>query len=375
MEQIQDVIKVDPSSFGIEETKANELMGNLPQIMGERAELAKQYDEVIRMNVDDPQTSVIAKKLRLLIRDNRTKGILVWHKTSKDFFLKGGQFVDAIRRKEEAVNERMEETLEKIEKHAEIKRQEEIKALRETRMKALEPYGVENTEHLNIGELKEEVWQKFFDGVVAAHADKVEAERKAEEERIAKEKADEEERKRMRAENERLKKMFTLGLNWDGKQFVFRDINFHWSDLVCLSDSQFEEAFDGAKKRKEQIDLEEKQESDRIKAKADEERKEAEIQRKATEFKLAAERAERERLEKLERDRLAEEARIKAEAELAAKKAAAAPDREKLLAFVKTLQQLEVPTVGTPEAAQITEAIKVMIVKMTTYIQDKAQTI
>jgi colicin import membrane protein len=351
----QEIIEVNPSSFGIEEGKANELMGNLPQIIGERAELAKQYDEVIRMDVDNPETSTIAKKLRLLIRDNRTKGIAVWHKTSKDFFLKGGQFVDAIKRKEEAVNERMEETLEKIEKHAEIKRQEEIKALRETRLKILEPYGVENAEHLNIGELREEVWQKFFDGVVASHNAKMEAERKAEEDRIAKEKAEAEERERVRLENERLKKMSTLGLNWDGEQFVFRDINFHWSDLVCLSDSEFDAAFEGAKKRKEQIDFEETQEKESLKA------------------KLAAERAERERLQKLEHDRMLAEVKANADAVEAAKRAAAAPDRDKLLAFVQSIRGLTVPEVTTPEAAQITGGIRTMIGKMAAYIEEKAQ--
>lgn len=114
-------LTVNPVEFGIEENQANEMIGNLPQIKNERIVFETQYNEIIQMDIENSQTSKKARELRLLIQKNRTQGINVWHKNAKDYFLKGGQFVDAIKRVEVEVNERMETALEEIEKHQEIK--------------------------------------------------------------------------------------------------------------------------------------------------------------------------------------------------------------------------------------------------------------
>jgi hypothetical protein len=174
---------INPNEFGIEEKKANELYGNLPQLKTERDELEAQFNEVIKMDIEAPETWKKARKLRLLIQKNRTKGINVWHKTTKDFFLKGGQFVDAIKRKEVAVNERMERDLEQIEKHEEILRQKKISELQEKRVKELLPY-FENAEEISLGEMESDVWQAYY---------------------VAKKKAYEEEQERIRLEEEQRK--------------------------------------------------------------------------------------------------------------------------------------------------------------------------
>src|SRR5699024_3889200 len=115
---------VKAEDFGIEKKQEKDLMGNLPQIKKERETLEAQYSEVVKLDVDNPESSKKARELRLLIRKNRTKGIDVWHKNAKEFFLKGGQFVDAIKRKEIEVNQRMEENLLEIEEYAERKEAE-----------------------------------------------------------------------------------------------------------------------------------------------------------------------------------------------------------------------------------------------------------
>jgi hypothetical protein len=48
----------------------------------------------------------------------------------------------------------------------------------------------------------------------------------------------------------RTEKLLALGLTYDGQQLVYQDINFHWTDLVCMSDAQFDKAYEGAVKRK-----------------------------------------------------------------------------------------------------------------------------
>ncbi len=52
---------------------------------------------------------------------------------------------------------------------------------------------------------------------------------------------------------DRARRLMGLGLNYNGKEFVYRDINFHHSDLLCMTDEEFEKAFEGASKRKQQI--------------------------------------------------------------------------------------------------------------------------
>ena len=179
-----EIIKVNPEEYGIEAKKASELTGNLPQIKSERDILSQRYEEVVKMDIENPETAKIARELRLKIRDNRTKGIDVWHKTTKDFFLKGGQFVDAIKRVEIAVNQRMEENLESIEKYFENKEKERKAKLNEERLSILEPYSEFVAFGINFGEISEEEFTKILNGSKLQFEAKLEEERKAEEERL-----------------------------------------------------------------------------------------------------------------------------------------------------------------------------------------------
>lgn len=323
MNRTTEIVKVNPSEYGIEESKANELVGNLPQIIAERELLSAQYDEVVRMDIESPQTAIRANELRKLIKNNRTKGIEVWHKTTKDYFLKGGQFVDAIKRKEVAENERMENALEEIENYADKKEAERKESLRVARLEELKPYSEFVPFGINLGDLLEDGYQKVFNGAKLqmeakleaerkAEAERIEAERKAEEERIAKEKKDAEEREAQRLENERLKKE--------------------------------------AEKREKEIELERKANEkklaeERAKAKAEADRIEAENQ-----AKLKAEREAKAKIEKELQDK--KDAELKAEndrkeAELKAKKEAEklakAPIKKQLLAWVESFE-IEIPS-------------------------------
>ena len=50
---------------------------------------------------------------------------------------------------------------------------------------------------------------------------------------------------------ERITRLSDLGLLFDGKyeSFVYEDINFHWTDIVCMSNEQFDKAYEGAVNR------------------------------------------------------------------------------------------------------------------------------
>ncbi len=163
---------------GIEPQKANELLGNLPQIQAERQVLIEQYNEVLKLDINNISTSKKASEVRKMIKDNRTKGILVWHKTTKEYFLTGGKFVDAVKNKEEAINERMEETLEQIEKHFEIQEAKRKQELKDKRSKELSEY-TENPSIYPLGEMQEKDFEELKEGLKLQKQAKIEAERKA----------------------------------------------------------------------------------------------------------------------------------------------------------------------------------------------------
>jgi len=271
------------SEFGIEKDKIPNLVGDLPQIQSERAEFQKQYDEVIKMDIENPQTSKIARELRIKIKDNRTKGILVWHKRSKDYFLKGGQFVDAIRRKEEAINERMEESLEEIEKYLEKKIAKEKEILKENRISQIRMYSEFVPFGIDFAEISDEEFKKVFNGARLQYEADLLEKQKVEEERL---------------ENERIEKIAhqnEMALlpykhyiqNWDNivfRSLIQEEVNILIKDAIKERDRVQKES-EEAKKRAEEAE-----------SKMKEERLKAERERQEIENKLKKEREENEKL-------------------------------------------------------------------------------
>lgn len=350
---MSNLLKVNPSEFGIEESKQKELIGNLPQILSERDAFQPQYDEIIRLDIEHAETSKRAKELRKLIKDNRTKGIEVWHKTTKDYFLKGGQFVDAIRRKEVAVNEQWEEKLEIIEKHAEIKEANRIALLQSEREKQLAQYGVVGVP--NLGTMQDQVWVNFLAGSKANYEAELESLRKAEEERLAKEKAESEERERIRLENERLK-------------------------------AEAEERERQIKAEREKVESERKAAEEAARIERENLEAIARKERQEAEAKLKKEREERERIEaeikaKAEAERKAKEAeslRIAAEEKAKAdaeRKVKAAPDKEKLFNLAKSIGLIELPELKSEEAKKILSDAKGLLEKVSNFINEKTNQI
>ena len=98
-----------------------------------------------------------------------------------------------------------------------------------------------------------------------------------------KEKEEEEESKRSETlRGEREEKLKSLGLIFDGEQYAYKDINFHWQELLTMEVNEFDKQFDGAKKRMEVIRAEETAEAEKIEAQrvADNKKFEAENEKK-----------------------------------------------------------------------------------------------
>lgn len=119
-------LEVRPEQFSLDLAEGHQIVKNLTQILSEREALIAQYDALLKADIESPSTAKQAAFIRKRIKENRTKGIEAWHKREKELFLRGGQFVDAVKRKEVEVNILMEEKLAEIEKYAEIKERNRI---------------------------------------------------------------------------------------------------------------------------------------------------------------------------------------------------------------------------------------------------------
>lgn len=185
MEAKNELVILDPKEFGIDSNKALELQKDLPQMLSERDALTEAYDNVIRMEIT-PETSKMARELRLKIRDNRTKGIEPWHKTNKAYFLAAGKYLDAIKNREVEINQRMEANLEEIEKVEEIARNKELDDRLETRLnrlKYIDPEGV----HHGMRDLSDDVFEAYLMALEMRIAKAKEEADRLEKERIANE--------------------------------------------------------------------------------------------------------------------------------------------------------------------------------------------
>jgi len=195
---------VKPEDHGLEVGKANELTSGLSVAKAERELLIEEFQTVSILEVTKENLPVF-KELRLKIVKNRTQGINKWHKANKEFFLTGGKFVDAIKNKENGINEAMENKLMDAEKYFENLEKEKLIALQFEREVILFQY-VENAGERNLSGMEDKVWQAYLASEKKEYENKVAAEKQAEIDRLAVIEADKKDRLRIEAENEQLRK-------------------------------------------------------------------------------------------------------------------------------------------------------------------------
>lgn len=350
---------IDPKEFGLEESKAVELTSGLKNILDERNVLIDAYNGVIELEITTENLKTF-KELRLQIRDNRTKGIEKWHKVNKEFFLTGGRFVDAIKNKEVAENERMEEKLLAAEKHFENLEIERLNKVRIEREQTIAPFGYDFSK-VDLSGMDEKMFEMILTGAKKTHEDKLAAEKLAEEQRLEKEKRD-----KLTFERDRELRPY--------EQYSTNIIDLNEFNLADLS----EESFIDIKNKLQRAKLEKDAEFERLKrenelkekqlkeaqAKADaeiaEQKRLADIEAKKQAEILAKQKAESEAILKKEQEakaKLEAELKAKADAELkekqrveaeqkakleSEKKAAKAPDKDKMKIWINELELLPI---------------------------------
>lgn len=355
-------IAQEANQYGIEPSKALNLIGNLPQITSERDVLCSQYDEIVKMDIEDIKTSKMAKELRLKIKDNRTKGIAVWHKTTKDYFLKGGQFVDAIKRKEEAINVRMEEALEQIEKYAEIKRQKEQQELRTKRYEELAPYRDFVPFGIDLGIISNEEYMKVFNGAKLQQEAKEAADKKAEEERL---------------EAERLQKIYHDNRMALMPYYEYIE-NFDTLDFANLSDLEIGAMIHYCQEKKEKLAAERaeaQKRAEEAEKKMAEERKKADAEKRKMEEKLRKEKEENDRLQAELKKKEEEEKRREAEEKEKERKLKNASDKVILMEIGKMIANLSqsFPKVKGAEAKEVVAETEAYLSKIADQVKSEAE--
>jgi hypothetical protein len=240
-------------------------------------------------DVSQTREMKLARESRLALREIRIKAERTRKELKADSLMRG-KAIDGLYNVIEFLVAPLEKHLLEQEQFAERKEQARKDALRIHREEQLRPLGVDTSVYV-LAEMTDDAFNSLLVSSQIAHQAKVDAARKAEEERIARERADAVERQRIQAENARLK------AEADAREKIARAER----DKVAKLEQENRKLADAAaRKAREEID-----------------------------------------------------AKRKAEADAAA--AAAAPDMEKLRSFAKSVESMSrsLPTLTTPRGKQI----------------------
>ncbi len=346
-----EITKVDPKEFGLDEVQVVTIEQAFAPKIAERDGLAVIYQQVITMELTD-ETCQKAGELRRKLVKVRT-GIAEIHKTQKAFFLAAGRFVDAWKNKETLPVEQMEENLEKIEKHFILIEQERITKLELTRAEQLRQY----TEimPMSLGLMQEDVFQAYLAAQKTAYEAKIAAENQAELDRIAAEKADAAERERIRLENEALK-----------QAAIEREKAIEAERKAAEEKARIEREKQDAILASERAEAAAKQKAIEDAARIEREKAEAERAKLAAELKA---KEDAEAKAKADADRI-EKGRIAAEA-----KAAKAPDKDKLKAFVTSIILPVLPELKSDESKAAAAVITAKFEAFKTWANQQIETI
>jgi len=304
----------------------------------------------------------LARECRLALRKVRVAGDKA-RKELKESALRTGRAIDGFYNILLHLTEEEENRLDEQEKFVDRQEAARKAAAKAEREAALKPYGIDTTFY-NLAEMGTEAWGQLLANTKAAHEAKLEAARKAEEERVRLENERLKEEARIREENERLR-----------REAAERETAAKAEREAAEAERRRLEAEkraveEKARKEREAAEAEAARVLAEQKRKAEAEAKAAaeksKAERLAAEQIAAAERKKAEEIARREREaREALEAKLKAEKEAEARrvreeaahkaKAERAPDREKLASYRAALRAIPIPTAKT-EAGKIAVA-------------------
>jgi len=324
---MNDLIKMD--NFDIEPSKAEQIRAVFVPMADMLEKFEGQFNEVVAL-VPSKETSARAKRLRLDIAKVRiaTEKARV---AQKEEYLQAGKAIDGVANILKFAVGKKETKLQEIETHFERMEAARIEKLGQDRTEELAQYECYNVARL--GEMTDDVYANFLIGARVNFETRKEAERKAEEERLAKEAAELAERKRIWRENEELK-----------KQAAEKEAALKEERLLAEIERKKQEAA---------LAL--------AKAQADAERKASEEANRVEREKLEAELKVKQEAEAKEKARIAKEE----------KKAKAAPDKDKLTKLAAAIDAIELPAVASEEAQKTLREVQTLLAKVSVFIKQR----
>lgn len=299
--QLQKIV----SESNLDKSKSEVLLEKFSNYFEIAAEWERKIKDITVTNVSQVAEMKMNREARLFLKNKRIE-IESTRKSLKEESLREGQTIDSIAKILKNLIEPLEDICEKNEKFKEIKDAQEKLVRQQERLNKLLPYNVAVDAAL-IGNMDESMFDNYFNGVVKAQNDRIEAELKAEQERLAAIEADKRRQAEIQAENERLK------LEAEAKEKALAIER----EKVATEKRLAEE-----KSAKERAAIEAKAKAERLEAE-----KKAAAERKIQEEKIA--------IEKQKADKLAAELKAKQEAELKAKAEAEAKEKAEKIAADK----------------------------------------
>ncbi len=334
-----ELVKINHEEYGLQESKAKEISAMFKPMLNRMVELEDQFNEVIDLPVSE-ETCEKAHNLRLEYVKTRT-GTAKVHKELKAFYLQGGRFVDGWKNAQLMASQGIEDKLSNIENHYAIQEKERIVKIQEKRAKVLKKFDLDIVPG-NLGELDATMWNNYLTGTKVNYDKKKEEERKFLQEQVEKEEAHKKEEARIRKEGERLaeeararkveeemrkkrmNELTDIGLMFNGKEFCYKDINVHWTEILTMTNVKFDKLMIRVKERmtvilKEEAGAEERarveklEQEDKLKEVEEKERLEREEKERKAEKVRAAERKKiDDQLKKQREEKEAAEAKLKA---------------------------------------------------------------
>jgi hypothetical protein len=307
--------EVQNLALRVSEKKKDEVNTVLNQIFAGTADWEKQVDAIEVKGVHDNMSIQLADVARRNVKNARLAAEKIFdakrdevQNAKAEFDLEDKLWLKAkqvMQLKFKAIEEKAEWKARTVERY-EAEQKELRTQLRLERTHKFNP----DVNRIDVENMSDEMFTMFISGIEKAHNDKIEAERKAEAERIAKEKAEAEERERIRLENERLKKEAEA----KEKQLVAER---------AKAESERKALEEKARKEREESERKFREEQERARLEA----QKAAAERAKLEAEIRAKNEEQERIRK--QKELAEK-----QAQLEFEKALKAPRKQRLTSWI-----------------------------------------
>lgn len=199
---MNELATIKKELVGIDESKAAQIEAVFAPMVAMLKDFEGQYDTIMALE-QSPDKCAKAKRLRLDIAKVRIEADKV-RKIQKEEYLRAGNAIQAVYNILKFAVAEKEDSLKETETYYERIEAELTKRLQEAREIELSKYEVDGST-IDLGNMLDDVWVNFLTGTKITYETVKEAERKAEEDRLAQIEADRLERIRIEEENAALK--------------------------------------------------------------------------------------------------------------------------------------------------------------------------